>query len=246
MNSKVKGNIGESIALAEFTKRGIQVSIPFGDNARQDLIAEFNGKLNKIQVKYCNQQIINNSIACPCASSKNHTTNKRYDTYINDIDYFVFCLVEWNEVIIVPIEEIENKKSIYFRKSIPTSSQNYHLIQDYTFSKFFGEKEEIEIEENPVEISKKLNKRNLCIDCKIPISNNATRCISCASKLRPRKVERPDREELKEMIRHIPFTKIGEQYGVSDKAITKWCIMENLPSRKKDILLYSDEEWDKI
>jgi len=51
MNSKNKGNIGESQALAEFTKRGIQVSIPFGDNARYDLIADFNGKLNKIQVK---------------------------------------------------------------------------------------------------------------------------------------------------------------------------------------------------
>ena len=77
MNSKEKGNIGEGLALAEFAKRGIQVSIPFGDNARYDLIAEFNGKLNKIQVKYCNQQISeNNSIACPCASSLNHTTNK--------------------------------------------------------------------------------------------------------------------------------------------------------------------------
>ena len=55
MNSKDKGNIGEAIVLAEFTKRQIQVAIPFGDNARYDLIAEFNGKLNKIQVKYCGQ-----------------------------------------------------------------------------------------------------------------------------------------------------------------------------------------------
>lgn len=48
MNSKTKGNIGEAIALAEFAKRNIQVAIPFGDNARYDLIADFNGKLNKI------------------------------------------------------------------------------------------------------------------------------------------------------------------------------------------------------
>jgi len=70
--------------------------------------------------------------------------------------------------------------------------------------------------------------------------------MSCAAKLRPRKVERPTREELKQLIRHVPFVKLAEQYGVSDKAIAKWCIAENLPSRKKDILLYSDEEWDKI
>lgn len=53
MISKDKGNIGESVVLTEFIKRGIQVSIPFGDNARYDLIADFNGRLNKIQVKYC-------------------------------------------------------------------------------------------------------------------------------------------------------------------------------------------------
>lgn len=48
MNTKTKGNIGEAVVLSEFVKRGTQVSIPFGDNARYDLIAEFNGKLNKI------------------------------------------------------------------------------------------------------------------------------------------------------------------------------------------------------
>jgi hypothetical protein len=59
--------------------------------------------LNKIQVKYCNQKLVNNAVSCPCASSTNHTTNKHYTTYQNDIDYFVFYLVEWNELIIVPI-----------------------------------------------------------------------------------------------------------------------------------------------
>ena len=88
MNSKDKGNIGEAIVLAEFTKRQIQVAIPFGDNARYDLIAEFNGKLNKIQVKYCGQITENNSFICPCASSTNHTTNKHLSTYDNDVDFF--------------------------------------------------------------------------------------------------------------------------------------------------------------
>jgi hypothetical protein len=241
MNSKDKGNIGESVALTEFTKRGIQVSIPFGDNARYDLIADFNGKLNKIQVKYCNQEVVNGSICCPCASSTNHTTNKHYDTYENDIDYFVFYLAEWDETLIVPIEIIGDKKSICFRQTIPIASKNYNLVSDYTFKKFFKEENSIKVEKSPLLLYK-----NKCIDCGTPISDNATRCRSCVAKMQPRKVERPSREELKELIRHTPFTKIGEQYGVSDKAITKWCIAEKLPSRKKDILLYSDEEWKNI
>lgn len=134
MISKEKGNIGEAIAIAEFIKRGIQVSIPFGDNARYDLIADFNGKLNRIQVKYCNQLTENNSILCPCASSKNHTTNKQYSTYENDIDYFVFYLVPWEEIILVPIEFVGNKKSLSFRQDKPQSGQqNYNDIKNFAF-----------------------------------------------------------------------------------------------------------------
>lgn len=48
MNSKV---IGKAITIAEFVRRGIPVYTSFGENERADLIAEFNGKLNKIQCK---------------------------------------------------------------------------------------------------------------------------------------------------------------------------------------------------
>lgn len=86
-----------------------------------------------------------------------------------------------------------------------------------------------------------------CKKCNKEISKNSNSglCFECSSKLK-RVCERPSREELKKLIRTTPFTKIGEQYGVSDKAITKWCISENLPSRKKDINSYSEEEWNKI
>lgn len=85
-----------------------------------------------------------------------------------------------------------------------------------------------------------------CIDCKEEISTStAQRCSKCA-KIASRTVERPSREELKNLIRTVPFTQIAKQYNVSDKAIAKWCIAENLPSRKKDIKSYSDEEWDLL
>lgn len=61
-----------------------------------------------------------------------------------------------------------------------------------------------------------------------------------------RKVERCDRETLKSLIRSTPFTRIAEQFGVSDNAIRKWCDYYNLPRRVKDIKSYSDEEWENI
>lgn len=100
------------------------------------------------------------------------------------------------------------------------------------------------ITNNGVEKSEKI--KYYCSECGAEITNNNSGlCATCASKKR-RVCERPEREELKKLIRTVPFTRLAEQFGVSDKAITKWCINENLPSRKKDINSYSDEEWEKI
>lgn len=88
-------------------------------------------------------------------------------------------------------------------------------------------------------------RKNYCIDCGIPINQDSTRCRACA--IKQKITEKPvTREELKELIRNIPFTKIGEMYGVTDNAIRKWCIKYDLPFKKKDIKKYSDEEWEKI
>ena len=137
MISKEKGNIGEAVILAEFVKRGIQCSIPFGDNARYDLIAEFNGKLNKIQIKYCAQVTENNSIICPCASSTNHTTNKHYTTYENDVDYIACYVVPLDKSILLPIQEIGKRKTITVRITPTENGQQkgIHYIEDYSFDK---------------------------------------------------------------------------------------------------------------
>ncbi len=51
MTTKQLGNIGEAKTLAKFVELMIPVYVPFGDNEKSDLIAEFNGRLNRIQVK---------------------------------------------------------------------------------------------------------------------------------------------------------------------------------------------------
>lgn len=51
MTTKQLGNISEAKALAKLVSMNIPVYVSFGDNEKADLVADFNGKLNKLQVK---------------------------------------------------------------------------------------------------------------------------------------------------------------------------------------------------
>lgn len=95
----------------------------------------------------------------------------------------------------------------------------------------------------------KSHKKYYCIDCGIEISSsNSQRCISCSNKSRAKVKKEIDvtREELKKLIRTIPFTKIGEKFNVSDNAVRKWCDNYCLPRKVSDIKKYTDTEWEQI
>ena len=63
MNSKTKGQQSEARALYEFQKYHIPVCLPWGDNERYDMVAEFDEKFNRIQVKTSNEEE-NGAICC--------------------------------------------------------------------------------------------------------------------------------------------------------------------------------------
>ena len=92
---------------------------------------------------------------------------------------------------------------------------------------------------------KKTPTKKYCLCCGKEIDIKATYCVNCFNKLRSNP-NKPTRQELKAEIRTLSFVEIGEKYGVSDNGIRKWCVSYNLPSKKKDIIKYSDQDWEKI
>ena len=97
-------------------------------------------------------------------------------------------------------------------------------------------------------IRKKFAKKYYCIDCGKEISKGSLRCLECETKHRVIPIEemKITREELKFLIRTMPFTQIAKKFNVSDNAIRKWCDKFNLPRKKSEIQKFSEEEWSKI
>lgn len=135
MNSKVIGNIGEAVTIAEFVRRGIPVYTSFGENERADLIAEFNGKLNKIQCK-TSERFEDNVIVWRLTSSTS-TGVHVYDK--SEIDYFSLYNIESKILLLVPVEIINGRKSINvpipYRKINQNTPLNY---EDYLYDTVLG------------------------------------------------------------------------------------------------------------
>jgi len=58
--------------------------------------------------------------------------------------------------------------------------------------------------------------------CGNEISRHSTSCLSCVG-IKNRKVERPSKEKLVELINSTSMVKIGKLFEVSDNAVRRWC-----------------------
>ena len=105
MNSKRIGNIGEAKVLAKFVEMGIPIYIPFGDDEKADLIAEFDGKLNKIQVK-TSIKSKNGCAIFDLTSSTAHRTNGERRKYLNsEIDYFALYSLDRDKIYLMKVPD---------------------------------------------------------------------------------------------------------------------------------------------
>lgn len=246
------GNCNELKCLTKFIEMGYECSIPYGNGAKYDFIVDVNGTMLRIQCKSASitkkkNGELDDAITIYTISQTTNTQKTikhRYDK--SQIDYFATSYKE--KVYLIPVEECSTAKTLRF--SAPANNQNYNKAEDYEIEKQLNYSEDLLQSKKSYEEKKSDNKeikKFYCKECgeEITSYSQSGLCSICKAKS-TRIVERPSREELKAMIRKEPFTQIASNFGVSDKAITKWCVAMNLPSRKKDIKTYTNEEWDKI
>ncbi|MCK9482348.1 MAG: group I intron-associated PD-(D/E)XK endonuclease [Bacteroidia bacterium] len=136
MDSKRLGMIGEAEVIAEFVKNQIPIYLPFGDNERCDLIAEFNGKLNKIQIK-TSEKTSNGTITFELSSRRNNLTSSKKVRYSEEeIDYFALYNLERDSIYLIKIQDAP-KETITFRFEETKNNQvkGIRMESDYLFEK---------------------------------------------------------------------------------------------------------------
>lgn len=115
MTTKQLGNIGEARALSKFVELQIPVYQAFGDNEKSDLIADFNGKLQRIQVK-TSEKCEDGKITFSLVSSTIHRKNGIKHKYTKEeVDYFALYNLATNILLLVPIELVLGRVTISFR-----------------------------------------------------------------------------------------------------------------------------------
>lgn len=244
------GELTELLCRVDFCKRGIVLSQPTNPSSRYDFIADINGRLLRIQCKTAHPETSN--IISISVSSKNWNSGERHN-YINAIDYFY---TNWNnQGYLIPISvcsETNRTKHIRLGKKEEYTSHNNALYGEnflidavLEFEAPDFKYEIISIENADRSIVQTSNPKYFCPDCGKPVRNSGARCRECYYKtIHPMDI--PSKEQLKGMIRNMPFTEIAKKYNRTDNTIRKWCDKYNLPRRKIDIEKFSDNDWLKL
>lgn len=98
-------------------------------------------------------------------------------------------------------------------------------------SSSFDEERNLEIVNNLIDF--KTRKKNYCKECGKEIDIKAELCVECYRALQ--RQGRPGPEELMRLIAELGFEEVGRLYGVTGKAVSKWCKTYGLPTKKQEL-----------
>ena len=231
----IKGSIIELKVQEELLRYGFDISIPSFNSSKYDILVDTGKEFLRIQVKKSIGKT-NNSFTFECTTQNvKSSTGSKHKYTKDEVDYF--ATVWKDKVYLIPLEETSQSKTLQLVKN-----QYGNYAEDYLAENILKSYSRISDEELYNYSSKG---KNYCCDCGCEILTTSERCVACKNKIQ-RTVERPSREELKSLIRTLPFTQIGKQFNVSDNAIRKWCYAEGLPAKKSEINNYSEEDWSNL
>lgn len=130
MNTKDKGDIAEAATITKLKKEGYTVSIPFGDNAKYDLIYDDGSNLIRVQCK--NGKYKDGSVVFSCSSNHRKDGNIVRSSYSEeDVDAFIVYCPTLDELYEVPIEKIPSHSMHLRVDPVDHDHSGINWIDDY-------------------------------------------------------------------------------------------------------------------
>ena len=151
-DTKTKGLVTELQCQTYFTSLGYNVLVPLGEDCRYDMIVDFNGILERIQVKTCHINDNNTGIEFSTRSTRVNTQENIQRQYSKEeIDYFATFYD--GKCYLVKVEECSSTKTLSFVNKRVNQYQCC-FIEDYEadkqIQKIINGEDEVILEENKI------------------------------------------------------------------------------------------------
>jgi hypothetical protein len=132
-DTKSVGDRSEVQVLCALVEAGYNVSIPFGENHRYDLIAEdTDGRLLKIQVE--TGRLRNGAIEFNGCSTHSHRGGSSTRSYRGEIDFFAVCCADNAGIYLVPEAEVGLRPHLRIKAPMNNQQKTVRWASDYYFA----------------------------------------------------------------------------------------------------------------
>lgn len=137
MYLSMQGNLGLGKAIEYFTSHSIPIAIPLNDTQKYDLIADFNGKLQRISVKTSRATENGKSFSVQLRNTGGSSGNNKVRPFDNKSCDYLFIYTINEEYYLIPSKEVTAINSI----KVGPKYYDY-LVEIKTFAEFINESKE--------------------------------------------------------------------------------------------------------
>lgn len=127
--TKVKGDLGQVMAMADLMKQGYKIAMPYGEDWAYDLIAVKGKEFIRIQVKYTESD---GKVVKVKARSTNNWSDKRYTA--DDIDYIAVYDLTTNNIYYVKSDLLGDGVTQLSLRLVPSENnqkKGVRMARDY-------------------------------------------------------------------------------------------------------------------
>jgi len=227
MNYKQIGDIGQNCVIGELSKFQLGIAVILSDNYPFDIMVIAGSKIFRAQIKTSTVHL--NGAVCFDLTSNNFYTGetKRYSP--DDVDVIICYDLRLNVTYVLTHDDINSTVNIRYAPTKNKQNNSIRWASDYQLS---AERVKKVFDWIPVDLSQYYGSINrvkqyehVCPFCGNGFRNGSKNGKYCSNKCRSdssRKVERPSKQDLSELMEHNSWRSIGRKYNVSDSAVKKW------------------------